>query len=1110
MSRLQKAVSGFLFPFVKISTFSNEKPEIKRYYFVGFSTTNFVIFLKGMNLSLKRSSLPPIVPNFTGRERECNEISCQVKSDLTRLVSIWGSPGFGKTSVAIAVGHQLQSSGLPVYFLSLRGLQSKADLTSKFLGLLRQGLSLPNDQTSQQLSLDDELYQTFGKISDSLVCILDNADDLLETGAPSVKDDIIHLLEEIMRSNEKVKFLLTSRESLQFIDLRFPGHQGWRIGQLDDIFSQELVYKLLPMASASDCKRIAQVCGHVPLAIKLLCSSISEDDPVELSQYLENYLKASADIIQMLDNPDYPSNSRLQVLFGTSFQRLSEEEKRALVSLAILPENFHLDIAAVVLGLTNTARASKILQRLRRKSLLNSGTAHGLFSIHKLIQSFSRDKGEQEMQETVFCAKSRFRAYYVTRFKTLNEKFLRGHSMSAFIEFYEEKQSLTESLIESCSDPKVADDAFDVLATAEQFLDMLLWRDVTSFRNIYDSALEESHKQGKNISYRKLLISKAFGQITWGRTGNTRLLLNEAKECQALSSSVPNEEQGKLLCYLGMHYLVANESEEGVKCFHEALSLMSNIAALVILKLITYQILAVYYQYRKNPASASYYQTKALQECDYADNQHLVIPPSTREPKAPEEETPPKDQANAPLLMQVLYHVSQATENFSDLDTQKGFGNNALKILENCAASCESSLGLFKFHRIVAVMLQEQREYEAAVKFAESTITFHQTALQQFKSNESSLSKEGHELHSVTSSQVHEEALVGVYQDLGQIHYSKGNYSAALQSQRLALDLALAVFGEEHPVTAVCYYLLGWAHHQLEDYMSALPYNELALKIRRKLFGEDNSLTAYSYRSVGYTQHELGDYKSALRSKKRELDIRLKLFGEEDPRTADSYRSLGQTYNEIGDYNAALPLKQHEVAIRLKVCGEEHSKTAASFRSLGYTQHQLGDFNSALQSKQRELDIRMRLLGEEDSKTADSYHSMGETQYQLGDYQSARLSFQRALDIRLKLLGEDHADTAESYHELGVTQHQLGNYPSALQSKQHAVDVRLKLLGEDHLQTAASWHELGITQHEQGDYASARHSLQHALDIRAKLLGEKHAETAKSNHLLEVTHEATL
>ena len=85
-----------------------------------------------------RASLPSMVPNFTGRQREVQEIIGQVTSESTQLVSIWGSPGFGKTSVAIAVGHALQSQGLPVYWVSLRGLQSKVDLTSKFLCLLRQ------------------------------------------------------------------------------------------------------------------------------------------------------------------------------------------------------------------------------------------------------------------------------------------------------------------------------------------------------------------------------------------------------------------------------------------------------------------------------------------------------------------------------------------------------------------------------------------------------------------------------------------------------------------------------------------------------------------------------------------------------------------------------------------------------------------------------------------------------------------------------------------------------------------------------------------------------------------------------------------------------------
>ena len=76
-----------------------------------------------------RATLPSMVPNFIGRQSEVEEIIGHVTSESTRMVSIWGSPGFGKTSVAIAVGHALQSQGLPVYWVSSRGPVSYTHLT---------------------------------------------------------------------------------------------------------------------------------------------------------------------------------------------------------------------------------------------------------------------------------------------------------------------------------------------------------------------------------------------------------------------------------------------------------------------------------------------------------------------------------------------------------------------------------------------------------------------------------------------------------------------------------------------------------------------------------------------------------------------------------------------------------------------------------------------------------------------------------------------------------------------------------------------------------------------------------------------------------------------
>ena len=46
-----------------------------------------------------------MVPNFVGREIECDKIITSLTSESTRHVNIHGSPGFGKTSTAISIGH---------------------------------------------------------------------------------------------------------------------------------------------------------------------------------------------------------------------------------------------------------------------------------------------------------------------------------------------------------------------------------------------------------------------------------------------------------------------------------------------------------------------------------------------------------------------------------------------------------------------------------------------------------------------------------------------------------------------------------------------------------------------------------------------------------------------------------------------------------------------------------------------------------------------------------------------------------------------------------------------------------------------------------------------
>ena len=306
-------------------------------------------------------------------------------------MSIWGSPGFGKTSVAIAVGHSLQSRGFPVYLISLRGLHSKDDLTSKFLSVFRKPI-INGQSFHQSVSLDYELRQLFSVISNRSVFILDDADDLLEGGSPKVKEEVALLLEELQ--NQGVAFLLITREPFKFLDKRFAGHRDFRIGPLDEPSAQSLVYKLLPGTTAPDCVRITQTCGQVPLALKSMCSLI-RDGSTQPHQFLDGFVTSlMGNMENIMDNLEYATSHRrrLKSIFEFSYQRLSKKEKEALISESIFPANFRTEDVEAVFGFTESFEARKVLQSLRRKTLIDFSPKHQSFTMHKLLQSFARRK----------------------------------------------------------------------------------------------------------------------------------------------------------------------------------------------------------------------------------------------------------------------------------------------------------------------------------------------------------------------------------------------------------------------------------------------------------------------------------------------------------------------------------------------------------------------------------------------------------------------------------------------------------------------------------------------------------------------------------------------
>ena len=203
------------------------------------------------------SCVPQLLSDFVGRNEECEAVIASMMSRSTRLFSIWGSPGFGKTSTAIAIANQLKDQGEYVYYFSFRGVSNLKEFTSKLLGLFGRSTDL---NRTVNITPTDELLRAFGSISVRMFLILDNLDDLLTSG--DQKEVILNFMFDILHRCPNVLLLTTTRESLESITLRIEKFDSLRLKPLDTQSSKNLILQLLPTAATVDLQRqISRMCS---------------------------------------------------------------------------------------------------------------------------------------------------------------------------------------------------------------------------------------------------------------------------------------------------------------------------------------------------------------------------------------------------------------------------------------------------------------------------------------------------------------------------------------------------------------------------------------------------------------------------------------------------------------------------------------------------------------------------------------------------------------------------------------------------------------------------------------------------------------------------------
>ena len=816
-------------------------------------------------------STPYEIPNFVGRDKECKAVERHLTDEVTRLVNVWGAPGFGKTSVAIRVAHHLQEKNIPVYFASVRGMESKEDLVSKLLSMFA------DDKQVGHISSSHLIIQYLQQIQNPLVLILDNADDLLESGDTRRKENVLQFIEEILTHCKQIKLLLTTRESLDFLSHKHSIYLE-KINVLDEISSADLVRLLLPGASDDDYNCVVRECGSVPLSMRLMCSLIKEAN-VSINALLEEMNNST--LVDVLDIESFPNNVRLKSVIKTSFERLTIQERDAFVSLSVFPEWFGLDEAQAILNAKTEFKTKQIIRSLERKSLIDCADNFSHFTIHSLFRSFIEEetKNDQAVGNVFLNAQLQFYDYYISSCKVANENFLKRRFGDAFRSFLDRRSCIISSLLNGPRKDKIYPKAIELLSEAKSFLFVALHGEHL-FENLYDTALEEAKKRGNSDDVQRLYSAKELPpsatvvkSFFW--------LSRVQREAGDLAGAMESVKVGREL--LGHHELdVGQQGKADLKGSLDSLQRTANMSS----KLLgDHEDTALSYHRLGNVQRVMGDLKGALDSLETAANMRSNLLGDH------------EDTADS-------YHfLGLVQRKMGDL---KG----AMDSLQRAADLRSNVLGDHKYTACSYFWLGKvQREAGDLTTALESV----QLSLR--------LSQELLGDHPDTADVFHEQ---------GVIHRAMGDYKSAVEGFQKAADINLSLRGR-HKFTAHSYFSLGVAQEEIGDREGALDSLQRAANMRSNLLG-DHKVTADSYHFLGFVQRNMGDLKGAMDSLQKAVNMRSNLLGDHKD-TASSYHELGVVQNGMGDLKGALESLQKALDMRTNLLGD-HGDTTSSLKEL--------------------------------------------------------------------------------------------------------------------------------------------------------------------------------
>jgi predicted ATPase/class 3 adenylate cyclase len=295
--------------------------------------------------SLYHPSLPVPATPFIGRRHEVTTLVELLTDSSTRLLTLTGPGGTGKTRLALeAVSHTSEQFPDGLHWVPLAGVREPSLVPSS----LAQALEVPEISNTSPI---DAIVRAFSPRR--ALVLLDNCEHLLDAAAASVS--------ALVGGCDRLVVACTSRERLGLRAERIVTVEPMEASDAETLFvarASQIRADFVPDEHVAD---ICRAIDGLPLAVELAAARVR-------SLSTQSILERLSERISVLATRDRDVEERQRTLEATiawSYDLLAPEEQRALRALSVFAGGCTLDAAEQVAGAD-----LELVESLLDKSLL--------------------------------------------------------------------------------------------------------------------------------------------------------------------------------------------------------------------------------------------------------------------------------------------------------------------------------------------------------------------------------------------------------------------------------------------------------------------------------------------------------------------------------------------------------------------------------------------------------------------------------------------------------------------------------------------------------------------------------------------------------------------